>query len=403
MACPTVITGDRFLSRTLEHLDCQAQVIGSYGYSALGQPGSVASIVVTGLLTLFVALYGLRFLFGPDPLGRDAIYDILKIGIVLTLAFSWPAFRTVIYDLVLYGPAQIAGFVSNAASLDGSGNLISRLQSADNTLVRLMEIGTGRNSGAALGAAGAGPVFAGTALQDDSAIGYARLAFLSSTVGSLALLRLLAGILLALAPIIAGLLLFQSSRGIFAGWLKGLVLCMAGSIGLTIVLGVELAIMEPWLADALRVRGLGYATPFAPLEILASALAFLAVKFGIIWLIAKVAFNRGLPVLPVWTKEVGVTQARAALVQNIQAAPAYSRSRVERMSDSVERLIVSEQNSSPRRVTERIGPDGAHTEPQIGSQTSASSTSPGAARLGSTWRRASRISDRVTGPRERGA
>ena len=39
MACPSVITGDRFLTRSLEHLDCQAQVIGSYGYSALGKPG----------------------------------------------------------------------------------------------------------------------------------------------------------------------------------------------------------------------------------------------------------------------------------------------------------------------------------------------------------------------------
>lgn len=88
MACPAIITGDRFVSRLIEHIDCQSRYLGSYGYEALGQSGSTASLVVTGLLTLFVALFGIRLLFGPTPAARDVVLDVLKIGIVLTLAFS---------------------------------------------------------------------------------------------------------------------------------------------------------------------------------------------------------------------------------------------------------------------------------------------------------------------------
>ena len=108
MACTPVITGEAFLERTLAHIDCQAQLIGSYGYQALGQPGSAASTLVVSLLTLFIAFFGIRLLFGPPPGARDLVFDVLKVGIVLTLAFSWPAFRTVVYDLTLKGPAEVA-------------------------------------------------------------------------------------------------------------------------------------------------------------------------------------------------------------------------------------------------------------------------------------------------------
>ncbi len=42
-----------------------------------------------------------------------------------------------------------------------------------------------------------------------------------------------------------------------------------GSLGLTVLLCVQSAIMEPWLADVLNRRTLGYAAPTAPTELLA--------------------------------------------------------------------------------------------------------------------------------------
>lgn len=357
MACAPIITGDRFLARTLEHLDCQAETLGTYGYLALGQPGSIASTVMLGLLTLFVALIGIRFLFGPGPGMRDLVFDVLKIGIVLTLAFSWPAFRTLVHDVVIQGPGEIAAVIAAPGLPDGGLPVTERLQAADTAMVTLTELGTGRNTGAYIDE-GPGATFAGTALADDAALGWARLVFLGSTIGAWGLVRIAAGLLLALGPLAAGLLLFGATRGLFAGWLKGLVLAMIGGIGLGIVLAVELALLEPWLADAVRVRSLGYATPSGPIELFALTGAFAAVQFGMIALLAKVAFTRGWPdirlpefQLPDMQRAVG---SQVPLVQ-----PAYSESRAQRTADSVERLVERERMGDRARVSYRtLGSDG---------------------------------------------
>src|SRR5690606_30564527 len=91
MACPSVITGSEFLVRTLAHLDCQAQTLGSFGFQSLAASGSIAGVILSALLALFIALYAIRLLFGPGDEPRDLVGAVLKVGIVLTLAVSWPA------------------------------------------------------------------------------------------------------------------------------------------------------------------------------------------------------------------------------------------------------------------------------------------------------------------------
>lgn len=398
MACPTIVTGDRFLIRVLDHIDCQAQLLGSYGYQALGQPGSMASTVVTGLLTLFIALFGLRLLFGPGPSGRDVVYDVLKIGIVLTLAFSWPAFRTVIHDVVLKGPAEIAATVAPSTSLPDTANgFTERLQRADIAMVRLTEAGAGRNAAAFIDSEAPGGTFAGSALDDDSAFGWARLVYLSGIIGSLALLRIVAGLLLALAPLAAGLLLFPATRGLFSGWLKGLVLAMTGSIGISIMLAVELAVIEPWLADALRVRGLGYATPSAPIELFALVLAFALAQLGVIWLLAKIAFTRGwsasLPAIQseadrqVWWPSSATSSGYATTVET----------RAQRTADSIERLIKREEQIETGRLGYRAF-DGNNRTGATG-DTMAGYSGP-AQRLGDSYRRTAYRRSPATGRRD---
>ena len=301
MSCPPIITGNQFLLRTIEHVDCQAQMIGSYGYQALGEPGSLAATAMTGLLTVFIAMFALRLMFGPAPGARDLVNDVLKIGIVLTLAFSWPAFRTVIYDVTLNGPAEIASTIQSASQSETVTGLPQRLQATDNAIVSLTEAGSGRNTSQFIESDAPGATFEGTALEDEKTYGLARLAFLASVIGILATLRIAAGLLLAIAPLAAGMLLFPATRGLFSGWLKGLVFALLGSVGVTLVLVVELAILQPWLADALRVRELGYATPSAPIELLAIALAFSVVQLLTVWLLGRVAFNRGWADLNLWS------------------------------------------------------------------------------------------------------
>lgn len=349
MACPAIITGDQFVTRVLTHIDCQTQYLGSYGYQSLSEPGSPASIAVTGLLTLFVALWGVRLLFGPGPSARDLVHAALKVGIVLTLAFSWPAFRTLIFDVVLDGPAEIAASISTPGLVGTGSGLVERLQAADNAIVALTESGTGRRSGQFVDDQVAGGTFEGTALEDQSSFGLARLTYLAGLFSSLGLLRLLAGFLLAIAPLAAGLLLFEATRGLFAGWLKGLVLAIVGAAAITLVLAVELAMLESWLADALRLRQLGYATPSAPTELLAMLIGFAIIKLGLIALLARVAF--GTIQLRQDAREMSQYRSVPSFApMNTGSCEPVVAERAARLSDFVERRLRIEENAGASRL-----------------------------------------------------
>ena len=395
MACPEIITGDQFVVRTIAHIDCQARELGTFGYQSLAEPGSAASLAITGLLTIFIALFGLRLLLGPGLGIRDTVYDVLKIGIVLTLAFSWPAFKTVIYDVTIETPAEVASTIAPSGMATDRRELAQRLQAVDSGLVDLVSTGTGRQNGALVEGKVLGGDFTGTALDDNDALGNARLFFLVGIIGSLALLRLAAGLLLALAPLAAGLLLFDMTRGLFSGWLRGLVLTILGTIGATIVLAVELAVIEPWLADALRVRNLGYATPAAPTEIYAMTLAFTLVLGGMVWLVGRIAFMRGWQDWRASRETVAVPEGGRT---NPVAEPPLRdilTSRVERIADSVSTQIRREEARETRRLE--------HVRVAEGGSGSLSDTGPGQSppsRLGSSYRRSATRSSTAASKRD---
>lgn len=383
MACPPIITGDRFLERTLTHLDCQAQTLGSWGYQSLGGPGSTAGIAMAALLTVFVALFGIRLMFGPGPGARDIVFDVAKIGIVLTLAFSWPAYKVLVYDLVLYAPTEIASAIAAPEDRNGTG-FVSRLQATDNAIVTLTEIGTGRNTGSFVDDSAPGATFQASAMRDENAFGWSRLVWLAGTIGILGLMRIAAGLLLAIAPLMAGLLLFEATRGLFAGWLRGLALVLIGSLGAGVVLAAELAVLQPWLADALRLRQLGYATPAAPIELFAMTLAFALVQFGMLWLLAKVAFARG------WISLPDLSQI-AAHIRRDERQPAIagndtiivSPNRAEQIADGLAYRIEHERGGYRRHPSILAG-----SVPSPQGDVGASSEAPVARpRLGQTHRR----------------
>ncbi|GLK45531.1 MULTISPECIES: type IV secretion system protein [Novosphingobium] len=384
MACPIVQTGQEFLANALAHVDCQAQTIGSYGFAALASTGSPVLLALTSLLTIFIALFGIRLLLG-YPMGtRDVVGDVLKLGIVLTLATSWPAWRIVGYDLIIHGPGQIAQAIGGAAGLPGSGgDLAERLQNVDKGLAAFNVFGSGR---------------LGVAQGDWFQLGFARSAFLVGTLVPLALVRLTAGFLLALAPLMAGLLLFGITRPIFEGWARGLVMAFLGSIMLAIVYGVELALIEPWLQDALQRRTGDLQTLDAPVEVLVVTLSFAVVALAALFLVARLAFH-GQFQMPMMLRS---PEERAEPVPGQQALS------VRHGHDEPSRaVLVAGSVTESLRREERIA-DIARTEGRWSDRAGAAPTALAAQTgpqhredaLGSTWRRPSPRSSGATRRRD---
>jgi type IV secretion system protein VirB6 len=267
-SCPATGTEGAFLSSVIRNIDCQAQTIGSLGYQSLSAIGSPAGAALTALLTVFIATVGLRLLMGRTFVRGYLVTLALKVGIVLVIATSWPAFQILAYDTVLKGPSEIASLINGAAGLpSGTGGLLERLQGIDDGIRTFIVTGSGRGD---LPDAGLGR----TGFLDDTSFGIARSAFLVGVIGAVGATRLTGGLLLAVAPLFAGLLLFKATRPVFAGWARMLAAMALAALFVTIVLAVEVSVVEPWLAAVLSARGARTPLPSTPFELMILLIVF---------------------------------------------------------------------------------------------------------------------------------
>ncbi|HEX8192352.1 MAG TPA: type IV secretion system protein [Allosphingosinicella sp.] len=329
-ACPAFLPEGEFLRRILATVDCHAQSIGQGGWTALAQPGSAVSLALAGVLTIFISLFGYRLLYGEVPTARDATLMAVKIGAVLMLATSWPAFRTLVYDVTLRGPAELAGSIGRPAGLPGSdGGIAIRLQSVDDMLAELTVIGAGRPP-ATETIVGATETLTPEQQQQElrrlenlqsrprwnpteeaKTLGQARTLYLTGAIAAYASVRLVAGLLLALGPLFALFLLFDATRGLFEGWVRGLAGSAFGAAGTSIVLGVQLALMEPWMATVIATRRADVPTPSVPVELLVMTLVFALVLVAVLIAAARLAYSFRIP--------MAVRTASVRLVESLRA------------------------------------------------------------------------------------
>ena len=344
--CPVLPPEGGFVRAMLDFVDCHAQSLGASGYQALAAPGSTLSLMLIGLLTLFVALFGYRLLFGHAPDVRDGVLALVKVGIVMALATSWPAYRTLIYDVALRGPAEMVADIGAPSGLPGAGGgLIARLDVVDQALAAAAVLGAGQP-----------PAFDAASNQQASpfdtppqpfpgfnayALGMARMIFLLGAVGSLAAVRLVAGLMLALGPFFIAFLLFDNTRSLFEGWIRVLAGAALGAVAASVALGVELALLEPWLADILTRRSAGEALPNMPAELLAVTIVFAIILVVMLFALTKAAL--GFRLARLWRPgSAGISRMirssellPAAAGAGALAPPAEERTRAASIVDAV--------------------------------------------------------------------
>lgn len=348
MNCPTLPIDGGYLSAILAFVDCQAQSLAALGYQALAAPGSAFSLVLAALFTIFVALYGYRMMLGQVPSIREGVLAFIKIGIVLVFATSWPPYQTLVYNTVFKAPSELLVSIGGASGLPGAqGGMVARLEATDRMLVSLAAQGAGAPQTLEQAAERVPPVLPGF-----DALALARILYLGGVVAAFAAVRVLAGLLLALAPFFIAFLLFDATRGLFEGWLRTLLGAALGTLGVAIVLGIELALLEPWLANILTARAAGMSVPNAPVELLVTTGIFALVLAAMLWALARVAMGFRLPAMWRWATNIAMPRHdRDAGEQRAPAVgpsdPVVARSRAIAIADAVA-ASQRREDASPR-------------------------------------------------------
>ena len=339
-ACSAGREGAGFVSSMTGYIDCQAQVLGTGAWQALSQPGSSLAIVLTGLLTIFIALIGYNLLLGRAIGVREGTLAFVKIGAVFALATSWPAYRTLVYDVMTDGPSQLVAEIGPGGGVIGSdGTLLDRLDLADQALAQLAMLGPGQPP--ALGQAQVVPAPFGA--FDSFALGGSRILFLLTAIAGLAIVRVVTGLMLALGPFFIAFLMFDATRSLFEGWVRVLAGAALGAVGVSITLGLELGLMEPWLSAVLARRMAGEALPTMPTELFVMTMLFTIVVIAALYGCARVARAFRLP-LPLRAMSLAGPSRSMPVAASADVLRVNSREDTERSRAAAVASVMSAMN-----------------------------------------------------------
>ncbi len=254
--------------RLSEYLDCQARALGENGFQALAG-GAMGTAILSAMVTVFIALIGYRLLLGHVPDARDGVGWAVRLGIVLALVTSWPAFQALVYRVAVDAPASIAAILLPASGLAGE-SLAERVQISYDT----MRLGIGIDPAAPAAQQGQPATAAQTPPVLEPLKKTASLLVIA-TMGLAGALRIAIGFLLAVAPLAIMSLLFRGTNGLFVGWVRALASAALGLVGATIVTAIHLVAVESELAHLAAVGG-GEASMMVDPQALSTVVMFFA-------------------------------------------------------------------------------------------------------------------------------
>jgi type IV secretion system protein VirB6 len=308
----------------LNVVDCNTQALVHSGYSTLFEPSSAFATVLTTLLTLYVGIVGYRLLLGQSQLRvSDFALSAVKIGAVLALATQWDTYQTVVYRFLFEGPQQLASLLLSSVQPSDSafrGNVFDGLQRAFDDLSGFA------NLYAAHSTPQASPLMGGTGFGALVLTSSASILLLSS-LGVLLAAKIVLSLLLAIGPLFFALFLFDSTRGLFEGWVRAAIAFAFAPFASILLLGVALTMLEPSLLQMEDLRRHGVFVLGPVFSVATLILVFSGVSLGAV--IAGGMIARGFK-LPEPLRLAARAPAPSEAVPVI--VPAATRSRVERVA-----------------------------------------------------------------------
>lgn len=299
-ACPAPGPEDPLVHSLIGVVDCNVQQLIRGGYGSLFQSSGVFSTLLTGLMALYVALIGYQLLLGRSQLNiTEFALTAVKLGAVVALATQWGAYQQFVYHFLFYGPQQIANVILHGFSVRGpaySGDVFDGLQRAFVDLTSFSPA-TPAGAGATATPGGGGPL--STLLSksgfDSLLLLLSAVILLVSSLGVLLASKLVLGILLATGPIFIAMLLFNSTRGVFEGWLRASLAFAFAPLAVTLMLGVALTMLEPTLRQVEIMRDSNTYLPGVAFSAMILVLVFAGVSMGMIIAAGVIAGGLKLP------------------------------------------------------------------------------------------------------------
>jgi type IV secretion system protein VirB6 len=229
-------------------VDCYVATFVHGVYRDLVGPGTLFASAFTVLLTIYIALVGYQLLLGRGGLRvMDLPVMALKIGLILAFLTSWAAYQTVVFNFLFQGPSEIGGVLLNQiGQLGGDADVLTGLEGAFKQMTEAASF-YARQAGSTANLLQGGPAL-GSGILWLSAVG-----LLLTTVGLVLAAKIILAFLLAIGPIFIGFFLFETTRGLFDGWLRTTLAFALAPLAATVFGAAMLLMLQPFL-DALATQ-----------------------------------------------------------------------------------------------------------------------------------------------------
>ena len=270
--CPPFgAAGPASIADALQKVDCLTAEATQVSFNRLFGPAGSLTPALTILLTLYVAFFAVNLLTGRSALRVSLMTPrMMTMGLVLTFVTSWIAYQSVVWNLAIGAPDQVAGILLGS---DGSATQLfaSRLDGLFNAVTNAANSLAGE------------PEASAKLASPSNMLWISALMLLLGTVGVLVICRIALAALLMLGPVFIVLALFQGTRGLFEGWLKSVVAFALVPL-LTVIMGSGAVI-----AILPMVQGLGAGGHELSLRTSVGILVASMVYFALMFLVIELA------------------------------------------------------------------------------------------------------------------
>lgn len=200
------------ISAALMGVDCLAGEMTHAAFARLfGSEGALVP-ALTIILTLFIAFFAFALITGRTQISIRALTPrIVTLGMVLTLATSWIAWQSLVWNLAAGAPDQIA-----TIALGGEGSATQVFAQKIEIVFAAIQEATSQQ--------GQPQPEQVTTFSPQGLLWMGATLMLLGTLGVLVTAKIAMAALMAVGPVFVVLVLFPGTRGLFAGWLKALTM-----------------------------------------------------------------------------------------------------------------------------------------------------------------------------------